>query len=231
MSDAIAVRGLPAAALLLAPLMLFAAACDDESQPPLEPEARASHASADNAEAEVYRAMLRPLNAHVSHAPVMGEATIRVQGDLFRITVNAKGLEPGIPHPQHIHGALGSGPGTCPDAGDDANRDGVVDVIEGVPDYGPILLTLDSDLSNGSGTEVDGLPNPENDGGAIRYRMSGSWSEIQAGLGGTPVLGDRHIVLHGVDPDTPLPEAQSVGGLPAWLTLPVACGALSPSSG
>lgn len=44
-------------------------------------------------------------------------------------------------------------------------------------------------------------------------------------------LEDRHIVLHGVNPeleDTALADAASLGGLPAWLTLPVACGELVP---
>jgi hypothetical protein len=36
-------------------------------------------------------------------------------------------------HPQHIA---------------DVNHDGFLDVIEGIPDYGPILISLDNDLGN-----------------------------------------------------------------------------------
>ena len=139
------------------------------------------------------------------------------------VAVNARGLEPDIPHPQHIHGKMGVG--VCPDASDDANEDGVVDVVEGLPDYGGILVTLDSDLTDGTGTQVDGLPVADEDG-TIRYRQTASLSAVRSGTDDELDLGRRHIVLHGVDPETPLPEAQSLGGLPAWLTLPVACGEL-----
>jgi hypothetical protein len=63
-----------------------------------------------------------------------------------------------------------------------------------------------------------------NAGGSIHYRQVASYSAVIAGIGADPDLENRHIVLHGVNPDTPLPTAASIGGLPAWLTLPVACG-------
>lgn len=185
---------------------------------------------------EVFTAKLRPLNGDVSHRPVTGKATVRVRDGRFTVRVNAKGLEPGIPHPQHIHGKAELVAGSCPDMSDDENGDGVVDVIEGLPDYGAIRLTLDGDLTDGPGTQVSSLPNPDNEGGAITYSASASLDAVQSGLddafGGFELaLEKRHIVLHGVDPDTELSEAQSVGDLPAWLTLPVACGELAPASG
>lgn len=179
---------------------------------------------APGAAAEVFTAKLEPLNAEQSFRPVHGSARAQVKGDRVTIAIQAEGLEPGIPHPQHIHGKMGVG--ECPDASDDANGDGVVDVVEGVPDYGGILVTLDSDLTDGAGTQVDGLPTAGEDG-TIHYRQSASLDAVQAGAEMELNLGQRHIVLHGVDPDTDLDEAQSLGGLPAWLTLPVACGELN----
>jgi len=48
-------------------------------------------------------------------------------------------------------------------------------------------------------------------------------------LDGQPLnLAGRHVVLHGVDASTPLPSTvASLPGLPAYLTLPVACGEIS----
>lgn len=202
--------------LALGTAALALAACDSTQGPEMDPAfARGG--------AMVWQADLLPLNPDVSFAPVTGKVLLQLNGDRLKIVLNATGLEPGIPHPQHIHGALGTPEGMCPDMADDANGDGVIDVIEGVPDYGAILLTLDSDLTNGATTEVEGLPVGSDDG-TIHYSATVSWSAMAAGLGGVPTLENREIVLHGVNPDTPLPAAASIGALPAWLTLPVACG-------
>jgi hypothetical protein len=208
-----------------------ATACQDSPTDELLGEADAS-ASEQEARAQVFQAQLRPLNSDVSHRPVKGQATVRVENGQFTVRVDAKGLEPGIPHPQHIHGKAGLAVGECPDMTADENDDGVIDVIEGVPDYGAVRLTLDGDLSDGPGTQVNSLPNPDNQGGAITYTASVSLEAVQNGVddafGGYELApGKRHIVLHGVDPETDLSTAQSLGGLPAWLTLPVACGQLT----
>lgn len=91
-------------------------------------------------------------------------------------------------------------------------------------------MTLDSDLTNGATTEVEGLPRA-NRGGVINYTESADLAAVQEGASMDLNLKDRHIVLHGVDPDlqeTLLSDAASIGDLPAWLTLPVACGELVP---
>ena len=44
-------------------------------------------------------------------------------------------------------------------------------------------------------------------------------------------LANKVIILHGVPQDTQLPNTvQSVGNMPAWQTLPVACGVLKSST-
>lgn len=135
-------------------------------------------------------------------------------------------------HPQHIHA-----PAAFPPPSGDVNGDGFVDVIEGVPFYGPILVPLDSDLS----TQAAGdFPCVHNHGGALQYReatgLDAMLSDLNAldpepndavvKLGGSPLdLSGRHVVLHGVALDTPLPATvASLGNLPAQLTLPIACG-------
>ena len=207
--------------------VILATGCQDSSPAALDDATPQTSRHASTPAAQVWNANLQPLNGHVSLRPVHGNATVRVHDGQVTVTVHATGLEPDIPHPQHIHGFLAGDASMCPTMAADANDDGVVDVVEGLPDYGGILVTLDSDITNGSGTEAAGLPRSSNRGGTIRYEMSAPLSEVEDGLGGALDAGNRTVVLHGVDPETQLPDAQSIGELPASLTLPVACGELS----
>lgn len=217
-------------------LLLLAAtvsACEDTPADELLGDTEASP-NRQEARAQVFRAQLRPLNGDVSHRPVTGHATVRIADGRFTVRVRARGLEPGIPHPQHIHGKAGLAEGDCPDRSADENGDGLVDVVEGLPDYGAIRLTLDGDLTDGPGTQASSLPRADNEGGAITYEASAPAEAVRSGVdeafGGYDLaLQNRHIVLHGVDPATDLATARSIGDLPAWLTLPVACGELSPA--
>jgi len=60
----------------------------------------------------------------------------------------------------------------------------------------------------------------------VQRRPSALRSTAVIKLNGAPLaLESRHVVLHGVDAATPLPSSvASLPGLPAYLTLPVACG-------
>ena len=189
----------------------------------------------DGAGNEIYMADLQPLNPHVGYRPVKGQARFQIVDGEFVAMQNATGAQPGMIHPQHIHAAQ-----ACPPPSADVNGDGFVDVIEGVPFYGPILVPLDSDLT----TQAAGaFPFVHNHGGALQYHqrtgLNGMLSDLNAPdpdpgdavvkLGGDPLdLPGRHVVLHGVALDTPLPATvASLGNLPAQLTLPIACGEIS----
>lgn len=194
----------------------------------------AAAASATPAQAgagQTFRANLTALNAG-SHTvttdagtttysipSASGTAVINVTGDDVTVTINAAGLTPRTLHPQHIHAGT-----TCPSAADDANGDGFVDVIEGLPKYGPILISLDRTLNS----QAASLDFPVSDAsGAYHYSQSASKSHLQSELKQALNLGSRHVVIHGIDPTDPLPASvQSLPGLPAWATLPVACGQL-----
>lgn len=156
-------------------------------------------------------------------------------GDLFSVSVEATGTAPNALHPQHIHAA-----GACPDPTNDENADGYVDVVEGLADYGAILIPLDGDLSE----QAPGMPEgyPVADGlGLVDYSANTGLSEmignLQAanpeppltGLDGDLALTNRTVVLHGIaeTSSTTLPDTvQSAGGNPAYVTLPVACGTI-----
>jgi hypothetical protein len=180
-----------------------------------------------------YTANLDPLNAG-SHTvgdvtytipTTRGTATVTLSGEEVTVNIMVDGVTPMTLHPQHIH--AGS---NCPDGADDANSDGFVDVIEGLPDYGPVLVSLDSTINTGASSDLDFPVADEN--GSYTYSAEGSRAHIQDEIETALKAADRHVVIHGISPTgMPLPgSVQSLPGLPAWATLPVACGELDLTS-
>lgn len=170
--------------------------------------------------------------------PVTGTArfTVSEDDDTFTASIDASGLFPSVAHAQHIHAST-----ACPTMADDANGDGFLDVTEGLPSYGAILVPLDGDLS-AQATGADGFP-VASATGSIDYDQSADLSDILAdlratdpdttdaviklGAGGNLDLAGRHVVLHGIDPSVQLPNTvASIAGLPSVATLPVACGTI-----
>lgn len=209
---------------VLAGSLLLLVGCDDsyitnqnegDSVEALKTQSNSQNLSAS---ADVYKVTFKSLNADAGYRTVKGNANLRINNDRLTVQVNANGLQPGMLHPQHIHAA-----GSCPSTSADTNNDGFIDVVEGVPSYGGIFVPLDADLADLS--FQTSFPNPSNKAGAITYKESVSVSELESATGEALNLEGRHLVLHGVSPDADLPESvQSLGGLPANLTLPVACG-------
>ncbi|MFD2515090.1 hypothetical protein ACFSRY_14540 [Pontibacter locisalis] len=141
---------------------------------------------------------------------VMGTATLTLEGDMLTVHIMASGLEPGMLHPQHIHGFMDSNKNAvCPPMSADMNGDGFIDLTEGAPFYGPVLLPLE--------------PFPTAPDGTIDYKQT---FEVTANM--LP-LQNNVIVLHGmtveglVENGMTLPE-QYVA------TLPVACGEIKPAN-
>lgn len=174
-------------------------------------------------DAEVFVAELDALN----NSGVDGTATFRIEDGRFVATVQAAGMD-AVLHPQHIHAAA-----QCPTMALDRANDGdeILDVLEAVPAYGPILVPLDNRLA-----EV--MPGDFPQGNLINYAQSVGLQELvttlrnfQApnaaftGLGPNEELNlsSRTVVLHGTSRNLP-PSVQSIGGLPAQVTLPIACG-------
>jgi hypothetical protein len=231
-----------ASLLKAAPLVLaavFTAACSGEqATTPISSDMSSMPGmSADKSlkEGVVYVADLSPLNPEVqnrldpdrktSTGVASGKAYFKVVNGMLTAVVDAKGTEPaegafpdGI-HPQHIHAS-----DRCPTASADTNGDGIVDVIEGLPFYGPILVPLDGDISNAT-SEIPTFPFGMGKKGTYHYEASTTLSVLEAAIGEPLNLSARHVVIHGVDLATPLPASvQSLPGLPAQITLPIACG-------
>jgi hypothetical protein len=158
----------------------------------------------------VYRANLMQLN----NSGASGTAMLRLDADQRTLTVmiRATGLERGGVHLSHIHG-LSSNNGqpvdsTCPTRAQDSDRDGFVELAEGLTTYGPILI----DFMN-----VD----PDGDG-----RVNFKTTINLTGAEGAVPLTDRHVVIHGktvgaVGAGTP-GEVDGTAGYK--VVLPVLCG-------
>lgn len=118
------------------------------------------------------------------------------------VLVQAQGLEPNQIHPQHIHGPVDPVTGApvaaqSPTIADDEDGDGFVELLEGAPRYGPVILDLRDDTLPG----VEGFPTAPD--GTINFSFTydlNSTSAFAAGFGPAE-LGDlslREIVIHGL---------------------------------
>jgi Ca2+-binding RTX toxin-like protein len=139
---------------------------------------------------------------------VSGTAIVAMDTELdgtryINVSIFADSMTAEQMHMQHIHGAFDAmgmpANSTTPTLGDDTDGDGFIEVLEGVPAYGDILVSLDE----------NGAPPMANADGEVAYVQSFNL-EIPANLL-SPVTGMqyapedlmplafREIVLHGQD--------------------------------
>ena len=184
----------------------------------------------DRRDAETYHAELDPVPHHPradSGSNVTGHARlVEVDGKL-KVEVRARGLSPMLPHLMHIHGELDA-KNECP--GPDARRGGVrprlIETVDGLPDYGPILVTFSrrGDTSADAGLNLKTAP-VANENGRLKYQRV--LLDVPDDV--LDELDDLHIVIHGEDLDDdgkydPKPITEL--GAPLEAELPVACGEL-----
>ncbi len=206
---------------LFASIMMFAFGCsqindevmdtpiDNQTSSKIAQDDTSNNPAARMAFAKKYLVSLGELN----ESGVSGIAELMLTGNELNVKVYAQGLEPNLPHPQHIHGFDGNkGNATCPPSSADTNEDGVISVGEGAPFYGPILLPL----LNSDGE----LPIADENGDLDFERTFILGDEDLITESDLSPLQNRVIVLHGLTVD----EAY----IP---TLPVACGQIMPNQG
>lgn len=79
---------------------------------------------------------------------VTGTASLWLDNDSLKVHIDASGLQPGMAHPQHIHGTFDSSgnttDATSPTLSQDTNGDGYIELGEGAATYGSILVPLTS---------------------------------------------------------------------------------------
>lgn len=186
----------------------------------------------ENSDEGTYRANLNALNAKVA-GHTDGHAELKIMNGRLSVEIHVEGSPAEIVHVQHIHTA-----DKCPTMKADVNNDGYLDVVEGVPAYGPILVSLDGDLSSESAGAA-GFPVADRTGSYF-YSESVSYEALREYLmkpdpnpndavvkleGDRLNLAGRHIVIHGVPESTNLPDSvASLGDIPSHVTLPIACG-------
>lgn len=186
--------------------------------------------------------------AELNQSGASGTATAVVKNQkIEHIEVHAQGLTPDAPHAQHIHygeQALNE----CPTLAQDANGDGRVDTVEGVPAYGPVVVSLNTTGDTSPTSFLDVARFPVSADGSYTYNRSNiEFTDVAGtgypGNGGTGTAkqiadavrdGEGVLVIHGLDYDgngiynvsDPEGISELNPNLPAEATDPAVCGVL-----
>lgn len=175
-----------------------------------------------------YEAQLQPMNTGVTHTSTTGDARFVVDGDMLTINIDVHGAPPDTVHWQHFHGFKTGQAATCPSMADDANHDGIVDLIEAGKTSGTTMVPFITDPV--SMDVAHGTYPKANADGTYHYQETVSLKALDAAFakafpGQTPDLAKRVVLIHGVPDNTKLPSSvASLGPIPAQVTVPIACG-------
>lgn len=182
----------------------------------------------------IYKATLAPipLNSAVAGSPT-GTLDVVIEGDEFNATMKMTGVAGSMRHAQHI--MIGT---SCPTASNDVNNDNYVDVLEGVPNYGLILIPLDGNLED-QDDGASGFP-IANAAGSYSWTKTASLSrmiadlqdadlDLEDGLGkldGSELnLEGKVVIVHGVKQTSNLPSTvATLDDFKNFESLPIACG-------
>ncbi len=189
------------------------------------------------------------LEAHLTElndSGASGTATAVVRNQrIEHIEVHATGLTPDAPHAQHIHygqQALNE----CPTLALDTNQDGRLNTVEGIPAYGPVVVSLNTTGDTTPASFLDVSRFPVSRDGELNYsrdniRFTRVTGTGYTGGGGTAKQiadsvrdGEGVVVIHGIDYDengtynfsSPEGASELDPNLPAEATDPAACGVL-----
>ncbi len=193
--------------------------------------APAAHAAGTSG-ATTYTANLAAVTPNAPAGSVSGKVTVTVTGDQATVTEKVSGLAAKLPtdkktlaslgipaafagapfpHVQHIHI---NGQGSCPTAADDTNKDGVVSVKEGIPNYGNIGTTLSVKGTTDPSAAVDVTVAP----GGANFTYQRTFTLNQPTL--TAIKANKaEIVVHGLNPAN-APKASLTSPNSLGVTLP-----------
>ena len=194
--------------------------------------AAAQGSSPEHHSTTVYVAHLHPMNAKTTGLQTSGEARFTVRGDKLTISVKVQGAAPVITHWQHFHGFKDNRAAVCATQAADANRDGVIDLIETEPASGTTMVPFIDDPV--SMNVAEGTYPKASAAGTYEYRSTVSLEALSAAFSkafdGSKLDLDRRVVLiHGTVNTLPGSVA-SLGPIPAQVTLPIACGTIERGS-
>lgn len=163
-------------------------------------------------------------------------AELWLDGNELTVTVDGRGFFDGFPHAMHLHGEPGGdnicGPLNSNEDGFDAkdeDGDGLISVMEGAGDYGPVSvsLTTEGDTSPDSALAVDRF----SDSATLGYERTFEVSDEVADN-----LSSLHVVVHALDLDgsgeigTVDTPSSLDPDLPIEATAPAACGQITASA-
>jgi hypothetical protein len=175
-----------------------------------------------------YTAALHSLNSKVTGARSTGEARFSIAGGTLTIEVDAAQLPPSMVHLQHFHGFADDRDASCPTEAADANKDGIIDLIETETTSGTTMVPFHDDpVSMEIVRETYPKANAE---GTFQYKKTVAVKDLEAAFakafGDASLDLDRRVVfVHGVPEAKRLPDTvASLGPIPAQVTLPIACG-------
>lgn len=159
---------------------------------------------------------------------VTGTATLTLVGVNLTAHITATGLSPNLPHLMHIHGVLGA-QNDCPgtDVADDRVDDGLIDTVEGLPAYGPIVVTFSETGSTTPGAALNlGTAAIADSSGSIDYERT---FRIPGKVAVN--LSDLHVVIHGADLNNSGSydgiDGSLGAGIPLEAEIPVSCGTIN----
>ena len=176
-----------------------------------------------------------------------GTATATILNQRIKhIEVNASGLTPNAPHAQHIHYGQ-QAMNECPTLALDSNGDGRLNTVEGVPAYGPVVVSLNTTGDTTPSSFLDVTRFPVSESGSYNYsrdniritKVAGTGYPGQGGTGSAKEIaeslreGEGVVVIHGVDYngngeyDFSSGASELDPNLPAEATDPAACGVLN----
>lgn len=169
----------------------------------------------------------------VGGSHVTGDVDIEVEGRKVTVELDAEGLAPNLVHAQHIHGV---GDSECPtkEARDDRKDDGIIDTSEGLPDYGPITVSLTTrgDAGPASALAVERFPVASKKGKLSYKRTFTIGKNFPREVARN--LEDYQVVVHGIDAnENDMYDFGSLGksdldpSLPQEATIPASCGVTS----
>ncbi len=177
----------------------------------------------------------------LNNSGASSQATVTANDDgSLHVVLQGSGFVPGQPHAQHIHGDDSGKKFVCPTASADANGDGIITTVEGLPSYGGVFLSLTTkgDTSPDSGLAVDRMPVADANG-TINYDRTIPADQVPSGV--IDNLSQLHIVQHGIDVNgndkydvdalgiSQFAKSLGVSGIPEEATDPATCGEVTPA--
>ena len=179
--------------------------------------------------AQAVSGTLEPLNRFAPN--LTGRVTLTPEGDRLTMRLEAENVPPGM-HLAHIHGFAKPEPAdaVCPGKTADSNQDGYVDLIETRKQAGITMIPF-TDAPTSLQIQSHSYPTAT-ERGQLSYERTVRLADLRRAVEakfGTPLALEKRVVfIHGAPEGIELPDSvQSLEGVPASVTIPIACAELN----